>query len=312
MPLGAPLWKASEGFYNGLTLALHGDPTEKEFARMQRLAAVFPRYEAFWRRHVCPATNRPLGIEFRTGISGLVCKIAATSYSVMVKLLDAEDSLAKVRAGDLGHRNRNWRDAIEAAGNALQLTAELQYAIAGNPKKPHLPSLAGLLRVTIDPFPDWKANWAADREMASKYRHYLVHEQLVYTVRDQGTGETLVLGRKAFAAGVNWTQAVASYAANPGDWHPLEKVCQAVLEDTVAFIDLTYERLLDKMDRLPTNPAYQGLWGWDSSTTPAAWPAPSAVPVAWPMNGVVVEPCTSSTAVNLPPVTKISSGPCLP
>jgi hypothetical protein len=52
----------------------------------------------------------------------------------MCKLLDANDSLTKVRGGDFGDRYRNWRDAIEAAGNALQLTSELQFAIAGNPK----------------------------------------------------------------------------------------------------------------------------------------------------------------------------------
>src|SRR5690349_12986311 len=96
MPLGAALWAASASFYNGLTLAQHGIAPEQEFAGRAGLRAAFPRYEQFWKRHVCPATTRPYGAEFRSGISDIVCKIAATSYSTMCKLLDAEDSLAKV------------------------------------------------------------------------------------------------------------------------------------------------------------------------------------------------------------------------
>lgn len=315
MSLGAALWTASAGFYNGLTLVQHGIAPEQEFARRRALSAAFSRYEPFWRRHVCPATIRPYGAEFRSGISDIVCKVAATSYSIMCKLLDAEDSLAKVQAGDLGDRYRNWRDAIEAAGNALQLATELQFAVAGNPKDATLPSVANQLGLTINPFPDWKANWAADREMASKYRHYLVHEGLVYTVQDATSGEVLVLGRNAFAAGVNWKHAEASYNVNPSDWQSLVTVCQAVFGDTIAFIDLTYERLLDRMDPLLTNPAYQQLWGWDNSTTPAAWPPTQAPlsPGSSPVSATISLHATSaSKTVPGSHKTIISSGGCMP
>src|SRR5438132_8090884 len=244
MPLGAALCKASECFYNELTLAQNGVTAEQDFARRGSLVRLFPRYGEFWKRHVCPATTRPRGADFRAGISDIVCKIAQRSYSILGKLLDAADSLARVQAGDLGERYRNWRDAIESAGNALQLTTELHYAVAGNPKKPKLPSLTSQLGIIIDPFPDWDANWKADRDLASRYRNYLVHEGLVYTVHNKATGETLILSRAAFAAGSNWKQAEASFGANPGHWQRLETVCHEVFEETVAFIDLTYERLL--------------------------------------------------------------------
>jgi hypothetical protein len=187
--------------------------------------------------------------------------------------------------------------------------------VAGNPKDARSPSVAAELGVAINPFPDWKANWAADREMASKYRHYLVHEGLVYTVHVATSGEVLVLGCAAFAASVNWKHAEASYNAKPSEWQSLVTVCQAVFRDTVAFIDLTYERLLDKMDPLLTNPAYQRLWGWDKNTKPAAWPHPQ--PVLSPGSSRVstmisMQATSASKTVLWSHKTIISSGGCMP
>jgi hypothetical protein len=241
-----------------------------------------------------------------------VSKIAQTNYSVLGKLLDAADSLAKVQAGILGDRCRNWRDAIEAAGNALQLTTELQFAVSGNPKKPSSPSLASQLGVAINPFPDWETNWKADRDSVSRYRNYLVHDGLVYTVRNTATGETLVLGRAAFAGGTTWKLAEASYATNPQDWERLEKVCEDVWEDTVAFIDLSYERIIIELNSQLTNPVYQLLWGWPSVdaptvTTDTLLRAPIGPPALCSMQA-----CSSSKTVFDPRTTVISSGPCLP
>jgi hypothetical protein len=198
----------------------------------------------------------------------------------------------------LGERCRNWRDAIEAAGNALQLNTELQYAIAG----PKAPSLASALGVAINPFPDWKTSWADEREMATRYRPYLIHEGLVYTVTRQPAGEMLVLGRKAFASGVNWNTASASYDKRPQDWQSLQAVCVEVVEDTIAFIDLTYERLIDRMDPLLTTATYQRLWGWNCGmmpTAPVAKPTPTVIP-----GGGTIHASSASKTV-------ISSGPCM-
>lgn len=131
MLLGMTGWKTCEDFYNSLSLAKDGIADEQDFARRPRIRALFPRYEIFWRRHICPATTRPHGTDFRAGISAIICKIAQTSYSILGGLLDAADSLDKVRAGDLGPRCRNCRDVLMAAGNTLQL---LRVAVLPEPQ----------------------------------------------------------------------------------------------------------------------------------------------------------------------------------
>src|SRR5690606_33128203 len=104
---------------------------EQDFAARSRLMRQLPHLEIFWKRHVCPATQRPLHKTFHTGISPIIEKIARISYSIAGRLLDADELLTKVLTGEPGPRNGNWRNAIEAAGNALQLTTELQVAVTG-------------------------------------------------------------------------------------------------------------------------------------------------------------------------------------
>jgi hypothetical protein len=157
--------------------------------------------------------------------------------------------------------------------------------------------------LVIDLFPDWKSAWAAERETATKYRHALVHDGMMYTVTALPTLQTLVLGRDAFAAGINWHTASASYDKRPQDWQTIDSVCAAVVADTVAFIDLTYERLIDKMAPLLTNPAYQQLWGWNNSTVPTAM-------VVKPTSAVT--PVTVTLHASSAAKTVISSGPCMP
>lgn len=314
MLLGAALWKVRESFYNGLTLAKDGIAVEQDFAARPDLACRFPRYEEFWKRHVCPATTRPHGADFRAGIADIICLIAQTSYSILSNLVDATDSLAQVQAGDLGRNCRNCRDVLVAAGNALQLMTELQFAVCD--RQAHAPtpaSLAGRVGAILDAFHDWNAHWAADRDLASRYRNHLVHQGLFYTVRNQATGQTLVLGRTAFARGVRvtWNQAQASYSANPDQWLPLDTVCEEIFEETVAFIDLSYERLLAKMDGLLTSPVYQRLWGWRAGPPTAALPALRSVPSA-AVGGISMHATTASMTIQTFPSTSISSGPCIP
>jgi hypothetical protein len=312
-PVGPAAWKAQESYYNSLTLAKDGDPFERDVAGRPGLARMFPNYEVFWKRHVCPATTRPHGIDFRANVSSIICLVSQLSYSVLCDLIEAEDSLAKVRAGDFGVRNRNCRDALERAGNALQKTTELQFALCGNPYEPAAPSVAGLLGgIRINPFPDWSTHWKKDREDATAYRHYLTHQGLLYTVLDPATGEKLVMGRTSFKPGalITWKEAEASYKANPGDWRNLALVCEEILADTVAFIDLTYERLVSKLEPLLINPHYQQLWGWHAGPASSPSPTPGGPSVA--MASATI-PAASGTLTASPPAPSkpiVSSGPC--
>jgi hypothetical protein len=282
MQLGATRWQELERYYNGLTLAQDGIAEEKEFAARPDLVSKFPRYQEFWRLHVCPGTGRPHGTGFRPGTSDIVSEITRTNFSILNKLIEAEDSYSQLRESKLGNRFRNWREVVAATGDALQLNTTLQDAVS---------NLADLLRLPINLFPDWRTHWAADRALVVNYRNYLVHKGLCYTVHNQGSGETLVLSRSAFAAGVNWKEAAASFNANPGIWQPVQVVAHEMLEDAWAFIDLTYERLLDKMAPLLTNATYQRLWGWVDSSTPPATPPPQ------PPAGVSVYATTTSQTV---------------
>src|SRR5260221_2942209 len=88
------MWTAARFCSEGLTLAKDGDPAEQYGATRHRLAEHFPNYEAFWKRHVCPATERPSGITFRPGVSDIVSVIAQRSYTVFIYLLEAYEFLA--------------------------------------------------------------------------------------------------------------------------------------------------------------------------------------------------------------------------
>ncbi len=218
MPLGAKKWKAAKQFYDGLTLAKDGDCIEQQATAQLAVDKLLPHHEAFWKYHVCPATLRPQGINFRPGIAGIVSVIAQRHYSVLVYLLEATDQLHEVLEGRLGPRNRNCYITLMYAGNALQVFTELQGALCGQPKKPDgMSDLAATLSTTIAPFPDWKMAWAPDRESASNYRNYVTHQGYVYSVLRQTTGEQMVLSRDAFKAKApyTWPQAEADYINDP-------------------------------------------------------------------------------------------------
>ncbi len=317
MRLGPDAWKLAETFYSRLTLITDGVSLEQEFAARDSLTQQLPHLEIFWKRHVCPATQRPLHKTFRPHISPTIEKIARISYSIADRLLDADDLLTKVLAGDLGPRNRNWRYAIEAAGNSLQLTTELEAAVSGirdRKKKNRTPergSLANVLDLTLDPFPDWETHWAARRTSANAYRNYLIHKGLLFTVTNTVTNEVLVLGRAAFGRGVNWLDAASSYASTPTEWQPLPKVAQDIIRDTVAFVDATYARLLAVMDPLLVRPAYQMLWGWRKDTPiPVVIRSNASVDTSQPI--VSMHACSASATVDGPPPPKpgFSDGGC--
>src|SRR5271169_2562920 len=99
MPLGPNLWNASALFYESLTLSANGHEAEKVGVAIG-LTSAFPNYEIFWKRHVCPATNRPNGITFRPNVADIISVIAQRNYTIFVYLLDALEMLSKINRDD--------------------------------------------------------------------------------------------------------------------------------------------------------------------------------------------------------------------
>lgn len=262
--LGSSMWAAAKPYYDSLTLANDGDSVEMEAASSSPLPSAFPHYQTFWKRHVCPATNRPQDICFRPGVADIVSVITQRSYSVFTYMLDAYESLSLVMKGDYGSRKRNVNTTIMFAGNALQVFAELQSALCGVPRVLNgMNDLSRELGISVCIFPDWNTHWANNRESASKYRNYLTHQGIPYSVTHAASGRILVLQRDTYLnATYTWTQADGHYASRPHDWVDLAVACKEVVEDTTAFLDLAYERILAQLDGHLSNPAYQRLWGW--------------------------------------------------
>jgi hypothetical protein len=98
---------------------------------------------------------------------------------------------------------------------------------------------------------------------------------------------------------------------SPGHWRHLETVCEGILEEAVAFIDLSYERIIAKLDVQLTNPAYQRLWGWTPVSARALTPVNLGTPAAL-MASFTIQACSASRAVSGTHPTVISSGARLP
>ncbi len=277
MQLGPQVWNAAKPFYDQLTLAVDGDgQAEQPAARNDNINGVFPAYEKFWRHHVCPATQRPHGINFRQGVADIISIIVQRNYSVFVYAVEAREFIAKARQGDTGPRNRNYYVALMYAGNALQVFTELRRALCGKPDRRNMGTMNDLSRelgVQFDPFPDWNSNWKAEQESASNYRNYVTHQGWFYSVFQQATGKQYVLNRDEFRPREpwTWTHAENDYRSNPSGWIEFDKSCQGIVDDTIAFLDLAYEKIAAVMEPLLVIADYQRLWGWqDHQPIPAA------------------------------------------
>jgi hypothetical protein len=305
MKLGTQLWNTAESFYEGLTLGSDGDPAERYGASQHGLDRLFSQYETFWKRHICPATNRPESITFRPGVADIVSVITQRNYTIFTYLLEAYEFLTPVLQDNYGVRKRNCYTAIMYAGNALQVFRELQLALYGGKDWPNgMNHLADELGVCIDPFPDWSQNWQPDRDSASNYRNYVTHQGCFYSVFHQASGEILVLKRDAFKkkATYTWTQADTDYASNPGGWTKLGEACNGIVDDTTAFLNRAYNRIVSELDKQLTNPVYQRLWGWkDDQPIPGTAAAKATViaPSTW---SHVSMAASTSSAVDSSPI----------
>jgi hypothetical protein len=305
MQLGIQMWNTAESFYERLTLGNDGDPDERHGASQHGLDRLFSQYETFWKRHVCPATNRPRGITFRPGVADIVSVITQRNYTIFIYLLEAYEFLSPVLQGEYGLRKRNCYTAIMYAGNALQVFAELQSALCGKPEKlTGMKDLADELGVCINPFPHWSKNWQPDRESASNYRNYVTHQGCFYSVFHQASGEILVLKRDAFEkkATYTWTQADTDYASNPGGWTKLGEACKGIVDDTTAFLNRAYKSIVSELDKQLTNPAYQRLWGWKDDQPIPGTPAAKATAIAPSTWSPVSMAASTSSAVDSSPI----------
>src|SRR5271156_2953864 len=95
-------WKDWQPVYAKFNLRDHGDDKEKRGATQHGLDSLFPNWVEFWRTHVVPATERPESVRIRKGVDAAVERIMSSSYAVFGDLVNAGNSLLRIRAGDLG------------------------------------------------------------------------------------------------------------------------------------------------------------------------------------------------------------------
>lgn len=253
------------------TLRLHGDTTEQLASQRYDLDKSFPEYEEFWKTHIVPCTNRPENVFWRDGIAIEMSRIGQLSHGIWVGLFEAYESLALVKQGEFGVNYRNWRDAIESGGNAMQKFGELQQAIEGprNKKDPNFPgySLRDRLgrQIVVVPKSDWDCIMFPRREEIIGYRNYLVHDgnPPIMVDKTQVPPISLVLRKEHFARGnpPSWSDQVARYALSPHEWERIEVVCQSVHDDTISWLNDGYRYVNAALAPLLGDATYQSLSG---------------------------------------------------
>lgn len=269
MTLGPAKWTSAKPFYDALTLATDGDSVEQEAAQKYGLDKRFRHYEIFWKRHICPATERPHGITFRPGVADIISVLAQRSYTVLVYMLESFEYLGMVKQGSAGPRQRHCYISLMFAGNALQVFTELQRALSGSPSSlSGMKDLATEIGTSISLFPDWDTHWKPARESAVNYRHYLTHQGRFYSVLQQATGQILVLKRSAFKPNMThtWTHAESDYISRPANWIDLADACQDVFDDTLDLLERAYQQIVTVLDPFLLRADYQRLWGWQDRT----------------------------------------------
>ena len=262
--LGTSAWTARRGSYDRLVLAKDGDTQERQFGA--EFQSQFPNYEALWRYHVCPATRRPIDIDFLDGVGDVVARFVQTNYSVFLFLVEASQFLEELRKGNLGERRRNCYLAIICAGNSMQLFTEMQEAVEGPREEPRhrkpSKSYSSELAERIKVFPDWGEKWSPTRRLVIGYRNYLTHAGVPYVV--QGEKGLMVVSFAAFkdAAGLTWTGARRMWKENPSAFVTLPQAVEDAVAVTFKWLNDAYGRMKDTLDPLLTSASYQRLWGW--------------------------------------------------
>jgi hypothetical protein len=185
--------------------------------------------------------------------------------------------------------------------NGYQKFTELGNAIcATNPDDFRgMKTLAAELGMPIMLFPDWQSSWEKERKLFTNYRNYLTHQGGMFRV--VRAGEVLILSRAAYKSRkvYTWSQADRDYDADPSQWVTVQSACAGVIQDTIAFLDLGYERIRQRLDPQLVNPTYQRLWGWKPGVdplTPPSPPSPAAHAASTNVGSNLTVSLTGSTA----------------
>jgi hypothetical protein len=247
----------------------------------------------------CPATNRPFGMGARNGAAKVISAIIQRNYSVFRNLAIALEYWERISVGDWGPHESHFDTFIKNLGDSLQVATELQFAIGGPAAKfPGMAPLRDQLGATFDLFPDWQSNFKYERELASSYRNYLTHQGKAATIQDSASGEIKVLSSEAYhrltpnKEAFTWNHSHDAYINNPADWVERTAACKAVMDDTLAFLNLSYERFIQHLDPWLSRREYQTLWGWQDGIDSIAT---SSVP------HILFQQCASSGSAKAPP-----------
>jgi hypothetical protein len=126
----------------------------------------------------------------------------------------------------------------------------------------------------LDPFGDWDQYWAGSRTQYSAIRHYLTHTGAILKIN--GNGRVFIPRLELFTGRrvQSWDDFEEMYLSDTdGTVADSLEVCREVLDGSLAFIDLYYERLVNAMAFLLERADYQALWGWQVGVNPLELPA---------------------------------------
>lgn len=261
-------WKEWQPVYEKYNLREHGDANEQRGAKEHGLDLRLPHWVEFWRFHVAPCTQRPHNIYHRRTVADVIRKISEVSYALFRDLVHASDSLALVRKGELKYPEfRNCLDTIKSSGDALQKFTDIQTAV----EQGLAPELGRTIKLWTPK--QWTRSWGPWRERIIGYRNYLTHRsepQFLLIPSGDGSRMPYVLKRKYVVRKkyLDWIKQKRSYQRNPDRWAPLPDVCADLYDEAIKWLDAAYRRLVWKLRALPSNPAYQRLWGWDARLGP--------------------------------------------
>lgn len=259
-------WKLlKRQFYGGLTFANSGEPYERLGAERHDLGTRLRHLEEFWRCHVAPATNRPDDISLSENIHPLVSRMAETNYEIYCNIVDALEEMAEIRTENGMQPPRYVRclNVFRFSGDALQLFGELRMVVDNQVRK--------RIRQSQKAFDDWD-DWKESKTKLQRYRHMLVHHgrPWFFFTGEEHQGPPYILRPEYCGYGAQgresttWSHQKAEdrFKKNDAHFQRLDAACQATLDDSIAWLDRAYKRVVSTMEPWLHTNEYRKLWRW--------------------------------------------------